>query len=208
MTMTFSILTGSKTTTGSVKSWQNYGKIDSEGVLGDAEAMIYQTLRVQQMRASENLTVGAGRSSIDLPDGFLDPLRFRNITDDCDLTLVSEDELERRRAWTSGVLDTSDPAYWGIYDEAIQFDCKATTAFTGRMLYFKQPDALSTSNEQNWVTRRYPHLLRMACLAVAARFSHDDDMYQREERLFMATAEQINAQDELARRGQENRVID
>ena len=169
--------------------------------------MIYTRLRVQQMRTSESLSVAVGKSYIDLPDGFIDPIGLRDITNDCDLVLKDEGDLERLRAWTSGVLDSGDPAYWSVFDDAIQFDCKATTALTARMMFYKQPDALSASNETNFLTRRYPHVLRMACLATAARFSHDDEMFQREQRLALAEIDLINAQDELSRRGQDNPVV-
>lgn len=208
MAMTFTVLTGAKTVTGSIKSWQNYAKVDAEGVLVDAEAMIFTRLRVQQMRASESLSAGVGKSNIDLPDGFIDPIRLRDITNDCDITLKDEGQLEGIRSWTAGVLDSGDPAYYAIFDEVINFDCKVTTAFSARMLFYRQPDALSTSNETNWLTRRYPHVLRMACLAAAARFSHDDELFNREQRLCFAEIDEINKMDELSRRGQDNPVLD
>jgi hypothetical protein len=202
--MTFSILTGAKSVTGSIKSWQNYAQIDSEGVLTDAEAMIFQRLRVREMRASENLTVKVGASSVDLPDGFLDPLKLRDITNDCNLGMLSEEQLEDMRTWTDAVLDSGDPSVFGIYDEALQFDCKTTTQWRARLIFYRKPDALSTSNETNWMCTRYPHVLRMACLAVAARFAHDSEMHQREQSLLFAEIDNLNALDEQSRRGQEN----
>ena len=206
MAMTFTVLTGLKTVTGSIKSWQNYAQVDAAGVLTDAEAWIYQKLRVREMRTSENLSVAAAKSYIDLPDGYLDPIKLRDITNDVNLIMVSEDQLEEYRTYTSGVLDSNDPAWWAVFDEAIQFDCKATTALTARMVFYKQLDALSTSNETNFLTQRYPHILRHACLAFAALFSKDSELFATEIRLAESLVMDANAQDELSRRGQENPV--
>lgn len=206
MAMNFTTLTGAKTVTGSIMSWQNYGRIDAEGVLLEAEAMIYQRLRVREMRSSDTLTVKVGASSVDLPDGFLDPLKLRDITNDCTLGLKSEDALEDVRSWTAGVLDSGDPAFYAIFDEALQFDCRTSVQWRARVLFYKKGDPLSTSNERNFLTDRYAHLLRMACLATAARFSHDEEMFQREQRLLLNEIAEANAMDELSRRGQDNPV--
>lgn len=208
MPMTFTTLTGLKTVSGSIKSWMNYGKVDSEGVLLEAETMIYQRLRVREMRGSDTLTVGVGKASVDLPDGFLDPLKLRDITNDCRILLKSEDELEDIRTWTNAVLDDGDPAYYAIYDEQLQFDCKTTTQWRARALFYRQPDPLSTSNESNFLCTRYPHILRCACLATAARFANDDEVYAREQRLLEGKIDDLNAMDEFSRRGQDNPVED
>ena len=204
--MTFTVLTGAKTVSGSIKSWQNYSKIDSEGVLLESEAMIFQSLRVREMRASETLTVKVGAAGVDLPDGFLDPLKLRDITNDSDISIKSEEMIEDLRSWTSGVLDSGDPSCFAIFDEQFQFDCATTTQWRARALFYKKPDVLSTSNERSFLTDRYPHILRMACLATAARFSHDDEMYNREQRLLEAKIQELNAMDEQSRRGQDNPV--
>jgi hypothetical protein len=200
--LTFDILTGSKSTTGSIKSWQNYSKVDAEGVLSDAETMIYQRLRVREMRASETLTVKVGASGVDLPDGFLDPLKLRDVTNDCNIEMVSEEQLEDIRTWTAAVLDSGDPAWFAIFDEQLQFDVKTTTQWKARLVFYKQLDALSESNPSNFLCVRYPHILRSMCLATAARFAKDNDMFQREQQLANAMISDANAADELSRRGQ------
>lgn len=204
--MTFSILTGAKTVTGSIRSWQNYAKVDPESVLADAEGMVFTRLRVREMRTSENLTVAVGAGSIDLPDGFLDPIKTRDITNNFTLDPKSEEALEEMRSWTAGVLDSGDPSAFGIYDESFMFDCKTTTAWKLRSIFYKKPDLLSESNERSFLTDRYPHMFRMACLAVAARFEHNEELFQREQRLCFSEIDEINARDELARRGQDNPV--
>lgn len=206
MPMNFTTLTGEKSVSGSIKSWLNYGKIDSEGVLLESEAMIYSSLRVREMRSSETLTVKVGASGVDLPDGFLDPLSLRDITNDTDLEPYAEELLEQTRTWTDGVLDSGDPAFFAIFDEQFQFDCRTTTQWRARALFYKQPVSLSVENDTNFLTTRYPHILRMACLATGARFADDQARYEREQRLLEAKIDEINALDEQSRRGQVNPV--
>jgi len=202
MPLTYTILIGDKSEAGSIKSWQNYSKVDAAGVVMDAEAMIATRLRVREMRASETMPIAVGASGTDLPDGFLDPISLRDVTNDCDIEIKGEDELERIRSWTAAVLDSGDPSYYAIFDERFEFDCKTTTAWTARALFYKTPDALSSSNPRNFLTDRYPQVLRMACLAIAARYSSDDERFAREQRLLFAEIEEINIRDEQSRRGQ------
>lgn len=202
MSLPYTTLVADKSTTGSIKSWSNYSKVDAAGVVADAEAMIFTRLRVREMRASETMPVKVGASGIDLPDGFLDPISLRDVTNDCDLDIKGEDELEHLRSWTSGVLDSGDPAYFAIFDEQYQFECRTATAWTARALYYKLPDALSSSNPRNWLSDRYQHVLRMGCLAIAARFSDDEARFAREQRLLFNEIDEINIKDEQSRRGQ------
>lgn len=197
--MSYTDLVADKTTSGSIKSWLNYGKIDSEGVLEEAQAMIYQRLRVREMRASDSIPVAIGKIAVDLPDQFLDPISVRDITNNCRLHLREEEQLEDMRSWTDGVLDEGDPTYFGVYDEAFNFDVRAMSAFTIRTVFYQQPDPLSSSNGKNFLTMRYSHLLRMACLATGARFAKDDEVFAREQKLLFIEIADISVNDEMAR---------
>lgn len=199
MPMSYTTLVADKTVSGSIKSWMNYGKIDSEGVLEEAQTMIYQRLRTREMRASDTLPVAVGKASIDLPDGFLEAISVRDITNGCRLRFKEEEQLEAMRTWTNGVLDDGDPAYYGLFEEAFQFDCKTTTAFTIRTVFYKQPDLLANSNKTNFLTKRYAHLLRMACIATGARFNDDEDRFVREQKLMFLAIDDLAINDEMAR---------
>lgn len=200
MPMTFTTLTGDKSVSGSIKSWQNYSKVDAEGVLEEAQAMIYARLRTREMKTSDLFPVRVGAGSLDLPDGYLEAIQLKNLTTGCRLAYRDEADVEDMRTYDdSGVLDTGDPSFYGEYDEAFQFECRTTTAWKMKALFYKQPDYLSSSNLKNFLTIRYPHMLRMACLATAARFAHDDDMFAREQKLLFNEIAEISAGDEMSR---------
>lgn len=71
------------------------------------------------------------------------------------------------------------PQYFGIWDEAIHFDGAFTQACNVQMLYYKTPTLLSSTNQSNFLTNRYPHLMRVACQASAADFMKDDTEYMK-----------------------------
>jgi hypothetical protein len=207
MAMTYTTLTGDKTVTGSIKSWQNYGKVDAVGVLEDAQAAIYRSLRVTEMRATADLSVVLDASSVALPTGFLNHLRLHDITNDLPLEYVSEDELENRRIYDADAVAQGRPYCYAIFGGAIQFDSRADEAFKARLTFYKRPALLAaTTAETNFLTDRYPDLLRAMCLAYAAEFSHDSEMYDRNYRRAMQIMTEISVMDELTRNGQTNPV--
>jgi hypothetical protein len=162
------------------------------------------------MRASAELDVALGEYQKPLPTGFLDPRGpILNITSNQQgrIRLRDEADVEAARYWSGAVgleaLQSGDPSIYGIYDEMVQFEVKARAAFTGRMLYWKSPTVLSGSNETNWLTSRYPHILRSACLAFAADFEHDDAGYAREIQRCSALIASAMEKDELSRRGED-----
>ena len=199
MTMSFTSLTADKTTVGSIKSWQNYSKMDAEGILEEAQSMIYMRLRCREMKTSDQFAVKAGAASYDLPEGFLDPIMVKDITNDVEIDYKDELVLENMRVWSAGVMSSGDPAAYGVYDEAFNFDVKSTAAWTMRVMFYKTPDALSTGNSTNFLTKRYPHLVRMACLATGARFAHDNEIFVREQGLLFKEIDEMSVTDEFGR---------
>lgn len=199
MAMSYTTLIADKTVAGSIKSWQNYSKIDSLGVLEEAQAMVYMRLRCREMRASATVPVGAGVDFVALPTGYLDPIFTSDATNDVELDFKDEVQLERMRTWTAAVLDTGEITSFAFFDENFNFDAKSLAAFSIRALFYKTPDPLSPTNDTNWLTKRYPQLLRMACLATGARFAHDDAIFQREQVLLFKEIDEISVTDEMSR---------
>ncbi|KQZ49710.1 hypothetical protein ASD54_12285 [Rhizobium sp. Root149] len=197
MAMSYTTLTGDKTVAGSIKSWVNYTRLDVDTILEEAQTTIYQTLRVREMKATQTLSVTSGVDFIAHPADLMAPVKLRNVTDDTELKALIWDELEERRTWTNGTLDTGDPCFFSISDEAFQFDCKTSSAFTLRLAYYKTPELLSGTNETNFLTIRYPQLLRAACLAHAAMQYHDDSAYGLHMQRLSALVLGVNTQDDF-----------
>ncbi len=71
------------------------------------------------------------------------------------------------------------PLYWSIYDERFRFDFAFNTQTTVRLQYFQSLPLLSATNLTNFLTNRYPQLIRVATNTAAADFMKDDSEYQK-----------------------------
>jgi hypothetical protein len=203
MAITYSTLIGPKTQPGSIKRWTNYGQLDSEQIVLEAQALIYETLRVREMRAEfSDLSLAPGEYSKALPEGFLDPIALVDKTNNVEVKLYTEDHIARRRIYENGSLIQSTPFRYAIYDEKLQFECAYESAATLNLVGFKKPaDLAPTANETNFLTARYPHLLRVACLAQAYDFMSNNAKYQSNLTLLSALIEKTNGESDLSYRG-------
>lgn len=290
MAMTYTSLVASKGTAGSLANWSNYSKLDAVTVLDEAQSLLFQLLRVREMRTSWVFGMAVGAAEIALPSRFLDPVgRLRDITNGFGLKHILDTEIEELRAYdtslsgsfganpfttTSGsslvavvksahdltqastitiaaasavggltlngtfpvasitdannlVIDAGDsatssatgggssatytankliestPGRWGIYDEKLKFDAAFETATQFKLLYFRSPALLSATNLTNWLTSRYPKLLRVACMAAAADFMKDGAEYQKHLAALTALVQSTAAENDLMFRGAE-----
>lgn len=202
MGMTYTTLIADKSTSGSIKRWVNYSLLDVEQVVLEAQALIYQTLRVREMRFEfDNLAIASGDFYEPLPAGFLDPIALKDITNNISLKLRSEDKIVHARSYDNGVLIKSIPQRFAIYDEAIQFECAYESAATLNLVGYKRLDDLSASNNTNFLTNRYPHLLRVACLAQAYDFMSNTTKAQANLTMLSALIDKTNAESDLSYRG-------
>jgi hypothetical protein len=197
MAMSYTTLTGAKTSEGSLKYWINYSKLDVGAALEDAQALIFQTLRVREMQAAATVSISSGSETAALPTGYLASLSMRDVTNNADLEHVQWEDLEQYRDFSSGDISTGKPCRYSVFNELFQFDTKADAAITARVLYYKSPDQLSGSNETNFLTTRYPHLLRAACLAAGYDQMRNTEAYTIAMQRMAAFIASINTQAEI-----------
>jgi hypothetical protein len=170
----YNTLVAAKTAAGSIKRQVNYAHIDSEVVLENAQTLLYSMLRVREMRALATLTMSVGDSTKALPGGYLDP---------------------------NGALTSGQPTFWTVLDELIQFDVKFATQKTLYLAYYKQPDLLTAEQGTNWLTNRYPHLLRQSCTVQAHAFMKNWAGYNEELEVLGPMVERVNVEADLSYRG-------
>lgn len=265
--MSYTSLTGAKNSAGSLMNWVNYSRLDTATVLDEAQSLLYQILRVREMRTEWTFGMAVGQANQPLPARFLDPIgKIFDITNVTDYGHVIESEILRNRSYdtslsgsfgsspfttTSGsshvsaaltahgftqdstitiagasavnsitmngsfpvititdasnlIVDTGDtlasasgagggasatytgnklvsgsPSRWSVWDEEVKFDVAVDTAAVMKLLYYRRPILLSAANLTNFLTDRYPKLLRVACMAAAADFMKDDVEYKK-----------------------------
>ncbi len=105
--------------------------------------------------------------------------------------------------YTANKLISGSPSSWTIFDEQVKFDCAFDTATQFKQLYFRSPLPLSATNLSNWLTVRYPKLMRVACMASAADFMKDDTEYQKHLTALTGLVGSANAESDLSYRGAE-----
>jgi hypothetical protein len=200
----YNSLTGDKNTAGSLARWANYGLLDTDAIMEDAQALIYQTLRCREMMViGAVVAVATGDVSKALPARFLDPI---NLRDSQGWRLKARDlrSVVNRRTYTAaGALIQSKPCFFATSATTLELDCGCDASSAGNYLldYYGAPPLLSVGNPTNFLTNRYPHVLRTAAMAMSADFMSDDTKYQRYSQRLVAMIADLQANDDLSLRG-------
>lgn len=202
MAITYTQLTGAVGVSGSIKNWINRTDLDSAAIVTFAETEIYSRLRVREMRAEATLTVLISTNYVALPAGYLDPISMKDryfndiVPNDMDALLAM------RANDGNGTPIEGEPSRYAVWDEKFQFDIAMDAQRTFKLLYFKQPDALATTtNETNWLTSRYSHLLLAACRKYAETFTKNFPAKKEAEQDFERILAAVNVNDDLSYRG-------
>lgn len=103
--------------------------------------------------------------------------------------------------YTVDVLVSGTPKWWAIWDEEIHFDQAFSEPIMCELPYFQSLPLLSNTNQSNFLTNRYPHLIRPACQCQAAAFMRDDAAYQRELTRLTAITQAVSAENDMLYRG-------
>lgn len=201
MAINWTTMTAAKTTLGSIANSVNRSDLPTTNILLEAEAAIYERLRVREMQTVATFTFDADTNSEALPADFLDPIELRPHGWSSPISFVHETSLEAHRD-DDGDLFEGTPSRWSILGETAYVDVSCAMAFAGRLTYYRRPAALSSSNETNFLTIRYPSLLRFAVLSKC--YEHMKDMQNATSYMQLAEAKiaEANATNEMFRRSQ------
>ena len=176
--MDYNTLVANKNTAGSIQNWINDATVDPTTVLVEAQAHIYAKLRVEEMIVTTSaFAVPANVENIAMPSGCLDIINMRWLTPDLIIVekLIVDDIYNRRLYNTGGTLVMDIPRWFAIANGMIQFPVQLDVARTAFLAYFAIPTSLSPSNPTNFVTSKYPRLLRSFCMAFGNEFKKDYD---------------------------------
>lgn len=98
-------------------------------------------------------------------------------------------------------LVVGNPYWWGIWDERIHFDQAFSQLSVCRLNYYQSLPLLSASNPTNFLTNRYPNLMRVACMAAAADFMKDTEEYGKQFGRLTQMIEKIAVENDMQNRG-------
>jgi hypothetical protein len=202
--MNYTSLIGAVTDVGSIKYWINYTRIDSTGILAEAEAWIYARMRLQQMLATSDVEIAAAATTANLPAGYLDPVHFGIPDHQPTIKFQDPQRFRSRLGWDqNAMLPESLPTLWTNIGGVIQLNTKADQAYAAKMAHYKTPAPLGADNLTNWLTDRYPTLVRRVCLMFAAEARKEFDSMDRAEIKAIEMVDQIKVENDLAMRGME-----
>lgn len=201
MTINYTTLTGAKTVSGSIANYVNRSDLPTADIMTEAQALIYQDLRVDDMLTRTTLTLALDATSAALPSDYLSLRSFTPYGYEAPMLYVPPDKMVEQ-VDDEGTFASGTPVMFTIMGTTAYFDIATDEAITGRLLYYARPAALSTSNETNFLTVKYPSLLRYALLYFA--YEHMKDQAQGQEYLakFMAQLGKVRAADDLNKMSQ------
>jgi hypothetical protein len=202
MPITYDALVADKSTAGSIKYWCNHDSIDAAGALILAEAWIYQRLRASEMRTEATIDLDEDEMNVDLPDDYLAPITFQWRGDSDPIAYVHEALLARFRDDVTGEAYAGRPTRYAIFTQKFQFELQADEDLTADFIYYAIPEALSGSNLTNFLTRRFPALLRATCEAYGYEDRKRLDEAKAQFSKASALLEEANATYDRERAGQ------
>lgn len=93
--------------------------------------------------------------------------------------------------------------WFGIWNERIYFDCAFAQTTLCQLQYFQSLPLLSSSNPSNFLTNRYPQLMRVALMASAADFMQDTEEFQKHETRLVQMIQAVSVENDMMMRGME-----
>jgi hypothetical protein len=204
MPMTYTILTGTKDTEGSIKYFVRHTEVPSDYILERAQDAIYQILRVREMLTKVEGAIAEDATYLAIPSDMLEPIAFvRRGSYQGRITILDQEHFESRVGENA---DDSNNPYPGTpvfatYDKTnFYFDAKADQAYAYRLWYMQKPALLaSSSNETNFLTLRYPNILEAMCKHYAWEHRGDEGKAAGELEKAMAYITKANEEYDMFR---------
>lgn len=177
MALSYDTLVADKNTRGSIKSWVNASSFDPIGLLEEAETHICNQLRVREMiTITTPSAMVIGTPTLALPDRWRGSLSFQITgTDQAVIELHEPADVEAAFQYDSdgNRVDTKPLSYYAAAT-LIHFDSPPDKTYATRMVHYQAPLPLDAGNPTNFLTARYPRMLRCACMWLANEWMKDD----------------------------------
>jgi len=174
-----------------VISWAHASNLTSvvDDFITIAENDIFDHVRIRQMESREALTTSTTSRYIDLPDRFLQVKRVDITYSELlyPLEQITDEQLNDEYSTLAGI-----PAYYSISGEEMQFERLSDQAYTGEILFWQKPIALSDSNTMNSILTNYPNIYLYKCMAVLEPWRVNDKRMPQWEGLYENAVRKAN----------------
>lgn len=207
--MDYSMLVASRTTPGSLATWANDSRIQSDTpeIVLEAESWIYRRLRHWKMLTAPlpgSLTIG--QDFIAMPADCLEPFQMWT-TGNFYQAIIQKTPQEVVANWSfdgNGNRVLQQPMMFWFNGTNIYFDSPPDQAYAYVLQYYQQPPPLAVTNT-NFLTQTYPRLLRCACMAATVEWMKDSGQGQFDRTYWDTLAqdeiEKAQTESDRARRG-------
>ena len=183
----------------SIANWLN--RDDLTAVIPDfialAEADLARGVRHWRMEKRSTATIDTRYT--ELPDGFLDPMRFHLCVDQQNIELTSPSELQKYRNESSDV--AGRPKLYAITGGQIEVWPSPDTSYTGELYYYAKINSLSDAVSTNWVLQYYPDAYLYGSLIHSAPYLSDDQRATVCAALYKSATDGINSNNDKAKFG-------
>lgn len=182
MPLSYTTLVADKSTQGSIANWASRTDLPVTAILEEAEAHIYGRLRAREMIKRAAFSLSAAVDTTDAPSDFISAISISLNGDSRPLDKMDTAGFaERCFRDEDGALPEGKPYVFhgvpsGDGGGTYYFETTTDQAYSGFQWYYHRPAALSPSNTTNFLTFRYPTLLRRACMIFA--YEHRQDWQQ------------------------------
>jgi hypothetical protein len=182
-----------------IANWLN--RDDLTSVIPDFIALTEADIqrKVRHWRMEERSTATLDARYTQLPDGFLEAVRFHLDVDERPIELLTPLALQQRRQGNSDA--GGKPQFYAIIAGQIEVWPTPDGSYTGELYYYARTATLTDSNTTNWVLTHFPDAYLYGALVHAAPYLVDDQRIGTWAALYQSAIDGINANNEKAKFG-------
>jgi hypothetical protein len=182
-----------------IANWLN--RDDLTSVIPDFIALTEADIqrKVRHWRMEERSTATLDARYTQLPDGFLEAVRFHLDVDERPIELLTPLALQQRRQGNSDA--GGKPQFYAIIAGQIEVWPTPDGSYTGELYYYARTATLTDSNTSNWVLTHFPDAYLYGALVHAAPYLVDDQRIGTWSALYQSAIDGINANNDKAKFG-------
>jgi len=179
----------------SVANWLNRTDLTNEIVdfISLTEADFNSKLRIRKMINEEDVTINA--ETVSLPTGFLQIRNFFILSGSTKLPLryMTPSQMDSIK----GTSRTGTPEVYTIIGDNFRFAPKPDATYTGKLNFYKNFDALSSSNTSNFILSDHPSIYLYGALYHATNFlgGIDKMLVQKWQQMYATAMERLERND-------------
>lgn len=182
-----------------VANWLN--RDDLTSVIPDFIALTEADMdrKVRHWRMEARSTASIDTRYTELPQGFMEAVRFHLDVDERPIDLVTPVFMQTKRKGNS---DTAGrPQCYAIIAGQIEVWPTPDAAYTGELFYYARTAPLDDSNTSNWILTHFPDAYLYGALVHSAPYLVDDARTQVWASLYQNAIDGINSNNEKAKFG-------